>query len=300
MEVRWIPSIEASCFHAAHCVASGRQLLDRALAQQLQPATQELLEAAERIGLAPLLLWRQVLGLAYDYPAPHRLAERILSRLRPARATASSPAELARLLQSVLDIVRGHFPRMQAELPLRIGPLQTAWDTRGPGLLTLVQAMTEPGFLADEATLLIVQPVTGGDGMAHLESNRIHVEGLLTDAQPQLPEALRIGWLLSQLQLERPVYSEQVSGWRLPEVAARALLPIVLTAAEEVQLARCSREALRLALAMWLHLPPEQIEQEQAIILAWWETQAAARYPWGTALAALAQMLAANPPPEPA
>jgi hypothetical protein len=203
----------------------------------------------------------------------------------------STVSQMASLIADCKAIMRRRFPHMLEELNVRKGPLQSAWEARGPGLLQTLGSITDPHLIVESATVLLVQPVVGGDGAAHLVSNRVHIEALLTDADSRLPETLRLAWLLGQLNLDLPAYSEHVHGFRLAEVAELALLPAVLTAAEEVQLTSIGQESIELALIEWIRTPQEQLQHLQAILLAWWETATEAKWPWSTSLTALAQML---------
>ncbi len=129
---------------------------------------------------------------------------------------------------------------------MRVGPLQSAWEARGPGLLAMIKRSTDADFLVESAGIVLVQPVVGGDGLAHLYTNRVHIEAVLTDIDRALPETLRLAWLLGQLNLDRPIYSDRVHGHALGEVAELALMPVVLAAAEEVELTRLSVDTLQL------------------------------------------------------
>ncbi len=131
----------------------------------------------------------------------------------------------------------------------------------------------------------------GGDGLAHLYNNRVHQEAVLTNVEPRLPEVLRLAWLLGQLNLDRPVYSDRVHGHALGEVAELALMPVVLAAAEEVELTRLNSDTLMLSLAHWTRTPAENRENLAATLMAWWETASEGQWDWNTRLAALSQMI---------
>lgn len=292
MELRWQPNFDVSAMHASWAVHSGRHLLDAPLHSELAPAAAELGQLGGLCHVPSSVFWRQLLSLAADEPSNQQLATRLLSRLGPdALSSPSRVSELAAAISRCESIVRRRFPNMIEELALRCGPLQQAWEARGPGLLFLVGEATEVGFITESATVLLVQPVVGGDGMAHITTNRVHIEALLTDADSRLPETLRLAWLLGQLNLDRPVYSEQVHGHALAEVAELALLPAVLAAAENVQLARLDEAAVELALEHWLRIPADRREALANILMAWWETASQSQWPWSTSLAALAKML---------
>jgi len=50
----------------------------------------------------------------------------------------------------------------------------------------------------------------GGAGAAQLRTNSVRLEAVLTHPDPQLPETLRLGWLLSQLNQDLPIYSDTI------------------------------------------------------------------------------------------
>ncbi|MGN6135540.1 MAG: hypothetical protein ACTHOU_13720 [Aureliella sp.] len=291
MELRWQPNFDVSAMHAAWAFDSGRQLVDDALRAELRPAVAELAQQAGELHVPRSIFWRQLLSLAADVPSNEQLAQRLFQRLRPDALSPHAVSRLAAAISHCEAIMRRRFPRMLEELALRIGPLRSTWEARGPGLLVLLGEATEPGFIVESATVLPVQPVVGGDGMAHLSTNRVHIELLLTDVDPRLPETLRLAWLLGQLNLDRPSYSEQVHGHALADVAELALLPAILSAAENVQLAQLDQAAVEVALSQWLRTPEEQLGARAQLLLAWWETATESQWPWNTSLAALAQML---------
>lgn len=291
MDLRWQPNVDVSALHAAWAIASGRSLTEAALHDELQPEATALAQFASGLRIPPGLFWRQLLTLSADEPSNTQLAGRVLKRLVGDNPSATAVSRLASAISACESILRQRFPRMRDELALRVTPLQLAWEARGPGLLAMLARLTEQEFLVESATVLLVQPVVGGDGMAHLLTNRVHMEALLTDVDPRLPETLRLAWLLGQLNLDRPKYSESVHGHMLSEVAELALLPAVLASAENVQLAQLELTTLQLALSQWTRTPDEQLDRQSAVIMAWWETATEAQWPWSTALTGLSKML---------
>lgn len=291
MELTWRTSPDQSVYHAAHSLAEGHRLIDEGLQGALQPAVKQLIDTVRACSIHSDAFWKQLLSLAVDYSSTHELSERIFKRTEPGSATSDRVSRLSAALSTCRSIFRAHCPKLDTELPLRVGPLLALWEARGPGLLYMVKAQTEPEFLAEHATVILVQPVRGGAGSAHLDTNRVHIEALLTDVDFRLPESLRLAWLLSQLQLDRPQYGDQVPGHRLQFIASRALIPILLSASEEVQLSRCTTDMTELALRLWLHQSQDMATAQAAPLLAWWETQREGRYPWATALSALNQMM---------
>jgi hypothetical protein len=107
---------------------------------------------------------------------------------------------------------------------------------------------------------------------------------------PELPEILRIGWLLSQLNQDVPIFGERVHGDRLPLLAQLATLPPILQGAEVVELSSLSAGTLAAALSGW-RIEVADPDQVAATLLNWWDTYQTSRPNWDVALAALDQML---------
>ena len=291
MELRWQVNFDVSAMHAAWAVASGRQLIDSDLHSELAPAVAQLGMFSEEVNTPAVVFWRRLVTLSADVPSNEQLAQRLLTRLRPDALSPQNVSRLSAAISSCEAIVRRRFPNMLQELNLRREPLQFAWEARGPGLLFMLGEAIGKELIAQSATVLLVQPMVGGDGMAHLSTNRVHIEALLTDADHRLPETLRLAWLLGQLNLDLPGTSDGVHGHSLDEVAELALLPPILAAAENVQLARLDTVTVQLALSLWLRTPDERLEPLANILSAWWETVSEAQWPWSISLAALSKML---------
>ncbi|MFO1063556.1 MAG: hypothetical protein U0892_06790 [Pirellulales bacterium] len=293
MDLRWIPSTELSGLHAAVTARQSLPFTNESLRAAIEEPSNRLFAAARMANLDDEQFVRHLQSQSLHYPGSQELAARVLKRANPARATPDNISLLGAAIAECRSVFNHSFPRLAEELNLRIGPLQSMWEARGPGLLAMIGNLTEPDMIAESASVILVQPVVGGFGAAHLDTNCVHIEALLTDPLPQLPEILRLAWLLAQLQLDRPIYGEQVHGWKLPAVAARALLPITLAAAEELQVSSNTAPNIEAALMQWLKLSSDDAAHEQNVIFAWWETQRDANYDWATALAALSAMLAA-------
>ena len=135
-------------------------------------------------------------------------------------------------------------PKLLDELELRAGPLREQWEGRGPGLLAGICRLTEPGILVERADVLVVYPVAGGGGTAHREHNAVSIEAVLANPLPQLPEVARLAWLIAQLNLDLPRYTETLRGSR--RVAALATIPPTLAAAADVELVQDDRATLGL------------------------------------------------------
>lgn len=285
MELRWIVSTSASAMHAAAALLAGQRLTDERLADALAEETQRLGEFLTSHGIATSAFFEHVIPLSVRLDQPRALAEVLLTKLLGRDATSDAAALVGHLL-ALDDAFAQALPQALVELELRAEPLGQQWEARGPGLLAELARLTGPGLLVAEAEVILVQPVLGGAGAAHWLYNSVHIEAMLANPVPELPEVLRLGWLLARLNLDLPMFEGDLRRDRLREVGALAMMPAVLTAAEEVEWARLSESSLAAALAAW-HLDAA----DPLVLLRWWETYLASRPPWDVALSALDRML---------
>jgi len=105
-----------------------------------------------------------------------------------------------------------------------------------------------------------------------------------------LPETLRLAWLLSQLNLDVPAFSENIAPQRLDLAAALAMIPVALTAAENLKLASATDEAIAQAAQTWL-APNDRGEGRIDILTQWWSAYKGRRPHWSAALEALDRLL---------
>lgn len=288
-ELRWILSVSTSSLHAARQWALGKPLVDPVLAEVIaQPAAdfQRMIHAA---GLPEAAFWRHLLGLSSGIENDRQLAELAVRKTVGESQVALLSPHLAGLIRDIeLAVLRG-VPDLLDQLALRSGPFCEQWEARGPGLLAEIGKLTDPQLIVDQADVILVQPAVGGAGEAHLPYNKVHLEAVLANPFPNLPEVARLGWLLAQLNLDLPVYSEAIDGQRLPDVGRLAMLPAVLKAAETVELVRFDVNTVRMALELWDIQTPPDIDAADTL-LAWWETHLESPGPWHVALTALDRM----------
>ena len=289
MELRWKASMSATCLHAANCAAEGLEISDPQLANALQPAIDQLHQELVACGL-PFETTLPLLGsLAAEYENNRQLVEVTVTKLRGAGSICDDT--IARLAGSIADLevaLLRERPNLADELAVRGRPLRELWEARGPGLLREVARLVgDESFLVSSAEIVLVAPLAGGHGRASRSGNRVTFEAVLVDPYPELPETIRLGWLLAQLGCHLPRFGEAVSGNRLPQVASLATLPLVLAAAETVELAMLSPDSIEQALRCW------QLPQEVRDCLhTWWQAYFTGNSRWAVALASLDAMLA--------
>lgn len=294
LELRWNPSFSASALHAAARLRTGRTLLDAQLAEALREPTRGVARAAQQLGLSDDKFWLHVVPLAAQIENNRQLAQRVGRRLLGAeRSNASAEVLLAGAISDLESAYRRAVPDIEQQLRLRIGPLRDLCEARGPGLFRLLSERTEPGLIVESAEVILVQPVCGGGGVAHLPYNSATIEGVLANPVAELPETVRLGWLLAQLNCDLPAYSQNLPQMRLPVLAALALIPPVLAAAEELELVRFDPATLALALETW-ELAVENRATVATTLWQWFEVYRQGGTSWRTALEALHQLIPAS------
>lgn len=290
MELNWSTSENLSALHAAWCVAHFPECRSRLSADFCAAAEALLAFQQSHVPLAPRF-WDQLLSLAATNDVPNELAERLISRL--GLGSSSAQGEIMLILRDCKRSFSQHFPSFQRDAGLRAGPLQQQWQAHGPGLLVLIDRHIREPLLVERAAVVLVQPVLGGAGYAHLTTNRVHLESLLTNPDHEITETLRLAWLLSQLDLERPIFSESLNLSRLQQLTGFATLPATLLAGQELGLCEYTSDSLQRAMELWrvAEMHAASPEELAPIVGSWWETYEAAKPPWRIALAGLEQML---------
>ena len=293
-ELRWIASFSASCFHAAWAVLEGLPLVDGDMQGEWDEAVRGLAREIDTCGLPRGALMEQLCALSAGIDNNTELAQVAARKVAGGDTSRQRAPSLARAITQLETAFQHAVPKVVDELSQRAGPLRTQWEARGPGLMAQIGRLTDPGVVVDRADVVLVHPVLGGGGAAHPAYNSVRIEAVLADTHEQLPEVLRLAWMLSLLNLDLPRYSENIPGSRRGLVTSLAMTPAVLTAAETVQLGRCDAETIALALAAWLpalHVADE--EETVARLLNWWNTFTGSRPAWPVALLALEKMLPA-------
>jgi hypothetical protein len=131
--------------------------------------------------------------------------------------------------------------------------------------------------------------------------NLVLLEAVLANPIASLPEVVRLGWLVAQLNLDVPQFQGELRRERALALGGLAMLPVVLSAGEDVELCRCDETTLAQALAAWQVQGASNSGAEQgsgpehcqlaAVLANWWDTYGASRPKWPVAVAALDRML---------
>jgi len=287
--LRWIASAPVSCFHTAHALLQKRPLTDPQLAAALAPPAENVQAAILEEGVAPEVFWNHLVPLAADAVSHQELARTVLTKVIGHARAMPRVTIFRELLADLRKAFAAAVSESDEDLARMAQPLGQKWDYYGAGLLGPVVEQTEPGILVEDATVVVVYPALGGDGGAHLTYNLAYIEAVPADPVAELPEVLRLAWLLSMLNLDLPRYSENLRPSSLPTVAGLAMIPVILDAAGEVPLAVCDDQTIGLAVRSWL-TPVDKATQWTTALIDWWETYRLRRPEWATALAALERL----------
>jgi hypothetical protein len=234
-------------------------------------------------------MWRNLAALVPTFDNRRHAVK--IAGLR-SQGRALDETAVAAIAGAIVDLERAvndAFPDLAQELELRGRVLREQWDARGPGMLRRMQEMLPAEVILAASDVLLVQPAVGGDGKPHLVNNTVRVEAMLANPFEKLPEAVRLAWLLSQLNLDVPKYSEDIHPDRLPHITAFAMLPVVLEAAHYVDLVTFDRELLPLAIEAWRLRVPADVDGPE-LVANWWMTYQEAKPPLQVALKALDEM----------
>lgn len=288
-DLRWSVSATASCLHAAEALAHGQLVVDTRMAQAVAEPAQELRRAIVAAGLPRSQFWRTLVGLSAVVDGSRTLAELAVTKTEGAARAQGLANELAPLIACLEAAGRRAFPELQTDLAPQTRRLREEWEDRAPALLRHIAAWSDSRLIPAQAEVVLVHPSLGGGGSAHLPWNNVLLEAVVTDPVPSLPELLRLGWLLAQLNLDLPVFCDNIHGQRLPHVAELAMLPVTLQAAEELGWLTLDAQSVDLALNCWHVSTPADIDPVD-ILMRWWGTYLETRPRWDVAFTALDRM----------
>lgn len=293
MELRWLASMSASALHAVEAILQRETLVDERLQETLARPVADLCGEMEAFGLNSTEMVPLMAALAMGIENNRELVEVAITKLRG--RTDSRGEATGRIAGRVADVAAAFgrtLPGVADQLALRGEPLRQQWEARGPGVLRYFARLTEESLIAGRADVALVYPVLGGHGVAHLSFNTVRIEAVLANPHARLPETVRLAWLLSQLQLDLPIYSEQIPRSRLPYVARLATLPAILHAAEYVELIRAEPSLLAFALQAWRIVSHDEADAVAEVVSLWWRTyEEKGGVPVGVALGSLDRML---------
>ncbi len=269
--IRWFAHPEFSAALAAYFVATGAPCTDAKLEAMLigplADINSRLMSASIDVGG----FWRHyVAGRFGDLD----IGEATAPALSLAGCNEMQLDQTAKIVKNRLGDARaafmGRFPKLGEQLELRGRPLRERWDTYGEGLLREVEKQiwnnSPPADWWPTRTHgWLLQPMLGGAGDHDGSAERFWMEAMLTDVDPGVPEVLRVAWLVTQIAIDN--HTRQRSGDTALRMPWRyASVPLVLSAAAEVELVRGDRLPIEKAMELWRFGDPATA----AKVAAWW------------------------------
>lgn len=290
IRLSWVASASASCFYAVARSASEPTSPPPDVVAAVGHAAHELRRFLQTHGVPEESFFAHLVPSAVTVAANRELAQAVLTKT-VGRARAKLLLEpTAGWLTSCEQAYFRAFPRLLDELELRHRPLRELWEARGPGLLACVGRLTDRRTVVEEATVAVVQPQAGGGGDAYAPYNMATIEAVLTNPLEQLPETVRLAWLLSTLNADLPEFVELLGPGRAATITSAAMLPAVLEAAVDVEWIRPDDALLPTAAAAWRVTLPDGARSLE-VVRRWWTFTRSAAAPWPVALTALEALL---------
>lgn len=296
MPVRWIPNFSVSALHTAYAVSNfPTQITDSSLIEAIGPYAKDL--NRWRLDSSPVVsewFWNTLIASAAEIDSNFDLIATVLQKL----GCFADHATLTKLAGFITDIeaaFKQKFPKFLEQVALRVRPLQEHWLGFSGGLIAHIGRLTDRELIPEEARIFPVQPILGGYGAAHLQSNMVRIEAMLTNPLAEIPEVVRLVWLVVQLQLELPRFSESLGLRTIQKIAPLAMLPPTLAAAQVLEIAQCTNDVIALAIEHWYVAIPSGRSIQDDIVPAltdWWETYLVNKPTWSVALQALDKILA--------
>jgi hypothetical protein len=287
-ELRWKTSVSASCLHAAACHAAGLSAADAHLEELTDPAADTLIGELIAAAWPVTAVLNELASLTSEIDNNRELVTRTVARMRLPAKDVASPVRVAGAIADFEAAMQRAEPQLAEELAARVRPIREQWEARGPGMLIEIARLTDAGIIPTAAEIVLVAPYVGGHGVAHPAYNRVILEAVLANPLPELPETVRIAWLLAQLNAELPLITDAVPPARSLEAMQVALIAPVLAAAEAVELSTCNESSIASAVQAWL--PSLNAANAASQIWSWWNAWLDYPTRWPVAVAALEQM----------
>jgi hypothetical protein len=291
VEVRWRVSQSASCFHAAEAICRQRRTIVDHLDAALREGAEQLHRQAVEAGVPEDDFWDHLVPLAAEIESNRELIDVALRKAAGlGRYSELLVNALACRVAQIEAAGQRAVPDLVEQLSQASEPLRQQWERCGLGLLNRVALLTDERMIVGQMTVDLVYPALGGGGVAHLRYNTARIEALECDPDPMLPEVVRLAWLVAQLNMDLPVFTESVPRRRLGLIAQLAVLPVVLKAAEELELVASGSSSSSRAIELWGLERGDRAELTD-VLASWWESYLEMRPAWAVALAALDQMI---------
>ena len=319
--IRWKPDTALSTIHAAYSVAVGAACTDEKLEQALVPCVTQINERLLSSSIDMRGFWSRLVRESIGCDETRAACETALVASGCSALQVDQTSRgIVRQLDECRIVVHDRFPRLLDQLELRSRPLRERWDTVGRGVLNQVAkqiwGQSPPkNWWPASVDGLFVQPLRGGDGGFEPGSDEgknaaIWIEAMLTDVLPNVPEVVRVAWLVTRVAIEQHIAQKSLTSKpgdstfgrpaSLTSAWAFASVPLVLRSAAELDLVSHSALPISAAIRLW-RLSDAAIAGD--VLTQWWEKLDRDPQPLPVALKSLSQAIEENklivPPAEP-
>ena len=296
MKIDWRSNFNISALHAAQATCFETNLVDHRVQNAIQGPARALNDWYRQRTPSSFSdrgeIWSVLIEQSLDCDQPEQIAEQAQRLLF---ATAQSDSTTRNFIAGRIGEIQAAyallFPKFAEQIDLRLRPLRELWEGWGPGLLAHIGRLTERRLIPSQATVVGVQPILGGAGRAYPNQQFVTIEAVLTNPVVELPEVIRLAWLLAQQGASQIAITESTMSDRGSFVWALAMLPPVLAASQIVELARIDEANLSLAIEQWSIAIPESLKNPAQSLIHWWETYLQTKPSWEVALNAIDKML---------
>lgn len=290
-EIRWLASTSTSSLHAAATILRGQTIADSDLASAISAPSELLAHEIDVTGNDRSKLLSQLIPLSATIDNNRQLTDTAAKKAYGPNAL--SDTAIARIAGAISELensfVHCH-PKAMQEIETRGRLLREQWESRGPGMLASISRHTDGSLLVEHADTVLVHPTANGGGVACPPLNTVVIEAVLTNPDAALPEVMRLGWMLSTLNLDLPIYRDVIHADRLPIIGALAMLPPSIQAGQDVEWCGLDDSLVEHAIVRWGIDVVDPVATSD-VLRRWWSTYQSAQPRWSVALAALDQTI---------
>ena len=253
--IQWLSDPQLSVIHATYVVATDARCIDPKLQHALVGPATELNERLLSASVDVAAFWQRLMAECLFDPSNKNTTELALVQ---AGCNELQLEQIAGAVGNCLSDCRlafqKRFPKLVDQLELRIRPLKDRWETIGPGLLLNLSKQiwgqdAPSDWWPSKITAVAVQPIRGGDGDYDPDAERLWIEANLTDIDPNVPELLRLVWLILNMAVDVHTRGKFSSGDSLPW--SLAAVPMVLSAAADLNAIPEGSLPITQALRLW-------------------------------------------------
>lgn len=289
MKLIWKPSLRASALNLARQIVFHPELVSIETSDEFEALANEIHECARIVDTQdPRAAWCDLIAESESFSKPEEQLQHWVARIKQENR-GSGLRVSATQLQKLEAEFRRFLPQAASQMSFRLGPLTQQWDGYGNALMAHLKRLIAFTLPRSDLEVLAVYPLVNGDGFVSLTEKKAVIEAVFVNPNPELPEVIRVAWLVAQI-ISSGEKRKSLASKRRNDINALALLPSVLAVGEVVELTRCDESTLQLAIDQFSPARPE-FPNLSKTLLHWWETYLQTKPEWSIGLMALERAL---------